>query len=158
MGTRSRIAIKDGDTFKSVYCHWDGYIEYNGRMLHEHYGRFKAEALIGLGDISSLKPEIGEKHLFSAAEASIPEDVYEAMDADGEWTTFYGRDRGDEYCSAKLAYTFKEFLEQCNCCNAEYYYVMENSKWFVGSTNSEFKGRLVLLEDVLEDLSETESI
>ena len=144
MGTRSRIAIKDGDTFKSVYCHWDGYIEYNGRMLHEHYGRFKAEALIGLGDISSLKPEIGEKHLFSAAE---------------EWTTFYGRDRGDEYCSAKLAYTFKEFLEQCNCCNAEYYYVMVKSFWFVGTTaGGEFKGRLMLLEDVLEDLSETESI
>ena len=37
MSTRSSIAIKHGDRIKSIYCHSDGYLEYNGRVLLEHY-------------------------------------------------------------------------------------------------------------------------
>ena len=35
MATRSTISIqkKDG-TIRSVYCHWDGYCEYNGVLLY----------------------------------------------------------------------------------------------------------------------------
>ena len=38
MATRSTIAKlgKDG-IIKAVYCHNDGYLEYNGKMLNEHY-------------------------------------------------------------------------------------------------------------------------
>ena len=37
MGTRSSIAIKTEDGIKAIYCHWDGYIDNNGRILKEHY-------------------------------------------------------------------------------------------------------------------------
>ena len=37
MGTRSRIGVMHGDVVKSVYCHWDGYLEHNGVILQEHY-------------------------------------------------------------------------------------------------------------------------
>lgn len=60
MATRSRIAIEHKDGIvDSIYCHWDGYPENNGRLLHEHYlDREKVEALIALGDISFLAPNV----------------------------------------------------------------------------------------------------
>ena len=39
MGTRSRIGVMHGDKVKSIYCHWDGYLEHNGRILAESYDR-----------------------------------------------------------------------------------------------------------------------
>jgi len=57
MGTRSRIGVMHGDNVKSVYCHWDGYLEHNGVILQEHYDSAKANQLVALGDLSSLKPD-----------------------------------------------------------------------------------------------------
>lgn len=55
MATRSRIAIENQDgTVKSIYCHWDGYVSHNGKILFDHYDNEKLEKLIELGDISSL--------------------------------------------------------------------------------------------------------
>ena len=56
MSTRSRIAIKQKDnTYKSIYCHCDGYPEYNGVILYYHYSDpMKIKLLMSLGDISYL--------------------------------------------------------------------------------------------------------
>lgn len=57
MSTNSRIGymIDGSNVIKSVYCHWDGYTEYNGRILAEHYNSLdKVKALVSLGSISSL--------------------------------------------------------------------------------------------------------
>jgi hypothetical protein len=38
MGTRSTIAIQNADnTVTGIYCHWDGYVEHNGKILNENY-------------------------------------------------------------------------------------------------------------------------
>ena len=49
MGTRSTIALEYADgTVHQVYCHWDGYLEHNGRILQEHYlDPFKLQEQIG---------------------------------------------------------------------------------------------------------------
>ena len=65
MGTRSRIGVMHGDKVKSIYCHWDGYLDFNGRILQEHYDSARANNLVALGDLSSLRASIGEKHAFS---------------------------------------------------------------------------------------------
>ena len=158
MGTRSRIAVMHGTICKSVYCHWDGYLEHNGSILEKHYDTVKANNLVALGDMSTLRPNIGVKHAFSKLD--IPEADRELFEQEhAESCTFYERDREEKDCSWKVAHTFEEFLEQCYQCNAEYYYVMENGKWYVGTTGgSEFKGRLVRLSEALEDVIETESI
>jgi len=120
MGTRSRIGVMHGDKVKSVYCHWDGYLEHNGAILQGHYyDSAKANHLVALGDLSSLRPEIGEKHHFG--------------DRD-EGCTFYGRDRGEKDTEFQVAQTFAEFLEQCDGCAAEYYYIMKDGVWYVGDT------------------------
>jgi hypothetical protein len=57
MGTRSRIGIELPDhTVVSVYCHWDGYVDHNGRVLVEHYmNRDSVKELIDGGSMSSLR-------------------------------------------------------------------------------------------------------
>lgn len=83
MATRSTIAIEHADgTVEQVYCHWDGYIEHNGKILQEHYtDRSKVEQLIAGGSISILAEEIGEEQDFNNP-------------IEG-WTVYYRRDRGE---------------------------------------------------------------
>ena len=57
MSTRCRIAINDGDSFRSIYCHYDGYPRYVGNVLLKYYNsKEMATKLIDLGDISCLLP------------------------------------------------------------------------------------------------------
>ena len=60
MSTRSSIAIKRKDgTIESVYCHSDGYLEYNGVMLNKFYKNpEKINSLINLGDLSFLDRQV----------------------------------------------------------------------------------------------------
>jgi hypothetical protein len=161
MGTRSRIAVMHGTVCKSVYCHWDGYLAHNGRILQEHYDSARANQLVAMGDISSLGPKIGEQHPFSKFEIATEHPNFEEMmslhqKAESEgWTTFYNRDRGESNTNWKVSHNFHEFLEQVENCGAEYYYVMENGQWYVGSTYGDFNGRLVLLSEALEAEKET---
>jgi hypothetical protein len=129
MGTRSRIAVMHGDVCKSIYCHWDGYLEHNGEILQQYYDSAKANRLIALGDMSSLRPAIGEKHAFSKLDP-IGNEMPEYNE---DWCTFYGRDRGEKGTEWQVAHTFEEFLEQAESCGAEYYYIMKDGVWYVGS-------------------------
>jgi hypothetical protein len=56
MGTRSTIALEFADgTVEQVYCHWDGYLANNGKILQAHYmDPFKVKQLVALGGFSSL--------------------------------------------------------------------------------------------------------
>jgi hypothetical protein len=121
-----------GDNVKSVYCHWDGYLEHNGAILQEHYDSVKANQLVALGDLSSLKPEIGIQHAFGYHGTEISAEDYETQF--GNMCTFYGRDRGETGTDFKVAHTFEEFLEQCDNCAAEYYYIIKDGVWYVGTT------------------------
>jgi hypothetical protein len=61
MSTRSRIGLElsDGSVISS-YCHFDGYPEFNGVKLVEHFNSYeKAAELIDLGDISALWTNAG---------------------------------------------------------------------------------------------------
>jgi len=60
MGTRSTIALEFADgTVEQVYCHWDGYLSNNGKILAGHYiNPFKLKELIALGGFSSLEATV----------------------------------------------------------------------------------------------------
>ena len=98
MGTRSRIGVMHGDKCKSVYCHWDGYLDHNGRILQEHYDSSRANNLVALGDISSLGKLIGGAHPFSRLDIDKDDPDFDKLVAlnelaeDNGWTTFYMRD------------------------------------------------------------------
>ena len=151
MGTRSRIGVMHGDNVKSVYCHWDGYLEHNGEILLKHYDSAKANQLVALGDLSSLRPNIGEKHAFSQFE--LPAEEVEAFKALTEdMCTFYGRDRGEKGTEWKVAVNFETFLEQCDNCGAEYYYIMKDGVWYCGDTynSTSLSKKLTALADALQ--------
>jgi len=143
-----------GTVCKSVYCHWDGYLEHNGAILAEHYDSSLANQLVSMGDLSSLGTTLGEKHPFSPHGSKEDEALYEAAKEAG-WCTFYGRDRDEKDVSWQVAHTFDEFLEQVEASCGEYYYVMENGVWYCGSMYGDFARRLVRLDEALETVKET---
>jgi hypothetical protein len=140
MGTRSTIALEFADgTVQQVYCHWDGYLEHNGAILKEHYlNPFKLRDLIDLGDLSSLRPEIGDKHPFSQfglnkEDPDFDEQIalYEKAEALG-WSTFYGRERGED-CPARKYANVNEYFTDAQ--QEEYDYILREvcgtPVWFV---------------------------
>ena len=146
MATRSTIALEFADgTVQQVYCHWDGYLDHNGKILFQHYvDPFKTRELIDLGDVSSLRPDIGIKHAFSQFE--LPKEEVEAYTKLTEdMCTFYGRDRGETGASAKK---FKDFADYvANHQYEEYEYILrKDGNWYV----SKYNGTYALLKDALE--------
>ena len=134
MGTRSRVAVMHGDVCKSVYCHYDGYLDYAGRILLSHYDSTAANQLVALGDNSGIKETTAEMNFYS--------------------------DRGEEDVSWQVAHTFEEFLEQVNNCCGEYYYVMKDGVWYAGAvydTEGLTKNGLVALKDAIAAIGEPEA-
>jgi len=107
---------------------------------------------VSLGDMSCLRPNIGVKHAFSALD--IPKEEAEAFEKEhGDSCTFYGRDRGEENTSWKVAHTFEEFLDQVEGCCGEYYYIMRDGVWYCGSIKEREVGlyrKLVVLTEALD--------
>ena len=134
MATRSAIGVMHGDVCKSVYCHWDGYIEHNGKILQEHYtNSAKANLLVSLGDISVLSETIGEKHDFD--DRSHP-----------TWTKFYGRDRGEENTEFRTFTDYDSFMNHYDGMSCEYFYLLKDGTWYV----SQYGRPLEALADVLK--------
>ena len=131
MGTRSRVGVMHGTVCKSVYCHYDGYLDYTGRILLAHYDSTAANLLIARGDNSGVKETLEEMNFYS--------------------------DRGEEDVSWRVTHSFEEFLEQVNNCYGEYYYVMKDGVWYAGcvyETEDLVKNGLVALKDAITAISE----
>jgi hypothetical protein len=159
MGTRSRIGVMHGDVCKSVYCHWDGYLDHNGRILQEHYGSARANQLVALGDMSTLGPVLGQAHPFSKyditdtdADCEAKLALMELAQSEG-WCTFYGRDRGEPDADFKVDHTFVDFLARAEGCGAEYYYIMKDGVWYTGCPGE--GDALVPLATVLAPVAKT---
>lgn len=133
MGTRSRIAAKNADgTFTSIYCHRDGYPAGVGATLIDHYkDEAKVRALLALGDISSLGEEVGERHDFE--DRSHP-----------NWTTAYGRDRGEEDTQGEVCNGIGALGKLTQESGGEYLYVFEDGNWFVAKGGASWFGGPVI--------------
>jgi len=114
MGTRSAIVVHNGhhQNYRGIYCHWDGYPEYNGMILLEHYiDPEKVSQLIALGNLSSLGDNIGEKHNFN--------------DRDETVCTAYSRDRGEEEQAALEFTNLDDVFSHYDHCGCEYIYIFQ---------------------------------
>lgn len=127
MATRSTIAVQHADgTVSQIYSHWDGYLDHNGQLLQSFYNSQElAEALVSLGDISSLnerRDPLGTTHSFDSPEKDV--------------TIYYGRDRGEDGCApsrfADVAEYFKAEAWQ------EYDYLFINGEWLVRYDGADF--------------------
>ena len=131
MGTRSDIIVHlSNGKWHRIYCHWDGYLEHNGRILFDHYtSQAQVEALVALGDMSSLGPEIGEKHDWDYGmklERTDPE--YQRL---RNMCNVYGRDRGETDCAGTISDTLAGCWPESDTWT-EFTYVWDDGKWWVG--------------------------
>jgi len=155
MATRGMIGVMHGDVCKAVYSHWDNYLEGTGRILFEHYDSAKANHLVSLGDISSLRETIGEKHPFSSLDTdNISYEKYQELY--GEMTTFYGRDRGETNVDFKTFDSFKKLIIAASGRGVEYVYIMKDGQWYYSPMPSSYFGctpelRLITAEMFAED-------
>lgn len=116
MSTHSRIGIEQEDgSVKSIYCHWDGHVETNGKCLMEHYSDpVKAAELIELGSISQLHPKLStdQPHSFSKPEDGV--------------TVAYHRDRGE----AKVIDKNTKVTRYFDTSEEEYVYMLtQEGEW-----------------------------
>lgn len=109
MGTRSRIGIQlADDSILSVYCHWDGYPDFNGVKLVEHFNSHdKAAELIDGGNISALWTNAGWDN--------------EILPTTGP---LYYSGRGED-CPPRLDNSLQEYLSD----GEEYAYLFTNGEW-----------------------------
>jgi hypothetical protein len=115
-----------GSICKSVYCHYDGYLEYTGQILNKYYDSVTANELVARGDNSGVKETVAEMNFYA--------------------------DRGEDNVGWQVAHTFEEFLDQVQKCGAEYYYVQRDGVWYAGAVYDVaglIKGGLVPLTDAL---------
>ena len=122
MSTRSRIGILlPDDSILSVYHHWDGYPEWLGVTLEEHFNTYeKASELIDGGNMSSC---------------------YSDNEYDDETQEFVKRDPRPEYYGGDeeapiLSKNFDEFTRID--CWQEYSYVFVKDRWVAYSINQKF--------------------
>ena len=131
MGTRSRIGIEmPNHTVVSVYCHYDGGAEHNGKILVEHYqNRDDVKELIDGGSMSALRSE----HLWET-KAVRDENNHIVRDEHDNWLYAplrdpqpqYHTERGDDL---QVDHTsFDEFVS--GDCGEEYAYLFDlNDNW-----------------------------
>ena len=138
MGTRSRIGIEMPDhSVVSVYCHWDGYVEHNGKILVEHYqNREDVQELIDGGSMSTLRTR-GTWDLNSPLRDENGEYIHDAAgylkyDNDREPQPLYHSERGEEISVQHTS--FDEFVSG-NLGGEEYAYLFDlNDNWKAYST------------------------
>jgi hypothetical protein len=128
-----------------VYCHWDGYLDHNGKILQEHYqDNAKVLALMLLGSISSLRPEIGQAHDFDAR--------YNKGDAREHWVVAYGRDRGESDVDAQVFKNFEDYVANHQYEEYEYIY-RTDGRWYVAEYGGDYRllEQAFLEKEALED-------
>lgn len=126
MATRANIGIQnESGTISAIYTHYDGYIEYMGRMLLDHYNsETQAQNLIEGGSISTLQRR--------------PFPIYPGFnfenhrDVDPDSTVYYHRDRGESWEDNKPR-TFSNVTEwgKTDIGYIEYLYLWHLGCWHV---------------------------
>jgi len=155
MGTRSDIIVHRADgKWARIYCHWDGYLSHNGKILFEHYTtQEKVEQLVALGDISSLNEEIGVKHPFDRPsvidyKTGKPSRARKTFEKKyGKMCTAYGRDRGETGVDTQVFDSLSAAWPDSET-GTEFTYVWDDGIWYVGDPD-EGSQSLIPLDDAL---------
>ena len=117
MSTNSRIGLRLEDgSILSVYHHWDGYPEWLGVTLKQHYNTRESIAeLIDGGNMSSCYTDSGWD-----------------LDEKREYAPLYYTERGESLDdnAPKLSKNEKEYLVTTDKCCGEFAYIFElNNTW-----------------------------
>lgn len=141
MSTNAFIGIRENNSITYIYNHSDGYLEYLGRMLLEHYNsEEKAKALVELGDVSVVKEKL------APAEGTVHSFDYDKRQ-EGV-SVFYGRDRGEEWEYIKPVTIQGTTFDEHQYYN--YLYDVEEGRWLFTKNGKDFTS----LEEVVAKLKD----
>jgi hypothetical protein len=95
MSTRSTIGIREkGGAEKRVYCHFDGYLSNNGRILLMHFdSEAKVRELLSLGDLSALGASIDGSVAYSRDRGEVLKPAGERAPQEYDYTFCVGTGR-----------------------------------------------------------------
>lgn len=141
MSTNAFIGIRENNSITYIYNHSDGYLEYLGRMLLEHYNsEEEAKALVELGDVSVVKEKL------APAEGTVHGFDYDKRQ-EGV-SVFYGRDRGEDWEWIKPTTIQNTVFDEHQYYN--YLYDVEEGCWLFTKNGKDFTS----LEEVVAKLKE----
>jgi len=121
MSTNSSIIVKYSDTeFRSIYVHYDGYLEGVGMSLFKHYNSDElAKSVISLGNLSGLyeSMECPKGHTYDTPVCG--------------YSIAYGRDRGENKYQhdAKVSTNIFQWMGQ------DYNYYWDGNDWYVSKND-----------------------
>lgn len=129
MSTRSEIGILNNNgTVTGIYCHWDGYPEYNGKILSLYYKtEEKIRELINNGDLSilseNIEPDEKVEHNFDKRQDGV--------------CLYYHRDRGEpwEQVKPRTYSDVSKWIKEIKKGWQEYIYLFKDGKWHFTRTN-----------------------
>ena len=126
MATRSNVGIVNEDkSITSIYIHWDGYPEYVGKLLLNHYNNDDiVNGLMNLGNLSILAENVNptESHTFDKPQDGV--------------CVAYGRERGEKSQEAIVFEDLGEFEDSASNSWADYQYLFDNGKWSYRNVNN----------------------
>ena len=129
------------EEWKTIYNHWDGYPEYLGKMLKDHYkDKDKVEKLIDLGDLDYVGEKLGKKHKLD----------YMSAKRHPNWTTTYSRDGNESNTEPKVIKTLDDIYKNADEMGEEYVYLFDDGKW----EGYEVQDKLVPLKKVDESIKD----
>ena len=133
MATRARIGIQNDDgTIRSVYHHWDGYPEWLGKTLRQHFGTSsEVTTLVDGGDMSSCRTNLGFSN--------------ESRDT----APLYYSERG-ETCPPKVNADFDAYMLEYKA-GEEYNYLFVNNEWKCYRLKGEMPGQTSYDEEVIPE-------
>jgi hypothetical protein len=138
MGTRSNIGYLHPKTgmYHYIYCHWDGYLSWNGRILRDHYKTLqKVKMLVNLGAISALKKNVRppkkvmtRSYAAGAGGILVPAEKHTFDTPDRNTVVAYHRDRNEPWEDVKPTISDQFPVEQ------EWAYCFKDGKWLFKTT------------------------
>ena len=138
MSTNARSGVDKGGQIRTIYCHWDGYLSYVGRILESNYKtEDEVEKLINMGDMSSIGEEIGQQVDFDKMCSNM-----KYIEEHKGQCVFYHRDRGEDLEITEMS---EDELAHCE----EYNYLFRKGKWYVSCDQTDY--HFVPIDEVEDD-------
>lgn len=130
MSTRSNIGIlRRTGKVEIIYCHNDGYLSYNGKILLKNYKDINTiNEMLELGDMSYLGKTLEESF-------------------------FYGKDRGEENTKKIIYDNLEEYFKKVDNLFIEYIYIFseDKEKWYYIGTIPDIKNKIDNMEELTEE-------
>lgn len=130
MSTHANIALlKPNGDIQSIYCHYDGYPQYVGKILNEHYNnQERVEQLITLGNIEALgeklepsELELKYQHWYSQEYLSLDKEERKRLKLDAQ-----------KHIRKMSGYKDPTLAKSLNhLCLEEYIYIFTPKGWYM---------------------------